>query len=451
VPAPALAHAGDQSFVLLLPTGYYSAGGVAVVALTVLFLALLPPAPLARAFHPRTIVPAALPARARGGLRAATSLAACALLFTLILIGLNGPQVPTKNALSLGIWTLLWIGLVLLQGLAGDLWRWLNPWTGLIAVARAAGLRPPLHLPARAGHWPALGGLFLVTAWLLIDPAPANPARLAIAALGWWAMHLALALIFGPRWIFRGEPLTVLFAAHARLAPLARQGGRWRIGLPGWQVASRPRTSLALALFITAMLAWGSFDGLYETFWWLALVGQNPLEFEGRSAVTLVNLAGLAAALPLLALTCAACLALGRAGTTAPPTAMLFRVLAPALLPIAFVYHASHYLPALLVDGQHTMLALNDPFARGDDWLGLQGMQVTTGFFNRLPSVRLIWLAQAGLIVAGHVAGLLLSHAIALRLLPDSRAAFRLQLPFAAFMVAYTLFGLWLLATPRGA
>ncbi|MBN9066987.1 MAG: hypothetical protein J0H60_11150, partial [Rhizobiales bacterium] len=45
---PALAHAGDAGFVLLLPTGYYLAGGALAVALSFVILAMVPPGPLAR-------------------------------------------------------------------------------------------------------------------------------------------------------------------------------------------------------------------------------------------------------------------------------------------------------------------------------------------------------------------------------------------------------------------
>lgn len=47
--------------------------------------------------------------------------------------------------------------------------------------------------------------------------------------------------------------------------------------------------------------------------------------------------------------------------------------------------------------------------------------------------------------VAGHVIAILLALALAVRSLGDSRRAL-----LAAFMVAYTVFGLWLLASPRG-
>ena len=76
---------------------------------------------------------------------------------------------------------------------------------------------------------------------------------------------------------------------------------------------------------------------------------------------------------------------------------------------------------------------------------------MTTGFFNTQDSVRAIFLTQAGAVVAGHMLSIVLAHAIAVRQFPTRRRAVLSQLPVAAFMVAYTLFGLWLLASPRGA
>lgn len=43
-----------------------------------------------------------------------------------------------------------------------------------------------------------------------------------------------------------------------------------------------------------------------------------------------------------------------------------------------------------------------------------------------------------------------LGQALAARMLGDARKAALSQAPLAAFMVLYTLFGLWLLASPRG-
>ncbi len=87
---------------------------------------------------------------------------------------------------------------------------------------------------------------------------------------------------------------------------------------------------------------------------------------------------------------------------------------------------------------------------RGADLFGLAGGHVTTGFFNTQASVRVIWLTQAGAVVFGHVVAILMAHVLALRLFGTTRKATLSQLPLTLFMVSYTLFGLWLLASPRG-
>ena len=97
----------------------------------------------------------------------------------------------------------------------------------------------------------------------------------------------------------------------------------------------------------------------------------------------------------------------------------------PDHLPIALAYRTAHYLPSLLVDGQYVLVALNDPFATGADYLGLSGFYVTTGFFNHRETMRAIWLSQAGFIVLGHVVAVILAHGAAVKIYGDVARAFR--------------------------
>ena len=53
--------------------------------------------------------------------------------------------------------------------------------------------------------------------------------------------------------------------------------------------------------------------------------------------------------------------------------------------------------------------------------------------------------------VIGHIMAIILAHAIAVREFGTARRAVLSQIPLATFMVLYTFFGLWLLASPRGA
>ncbi|MFV0512725.1 MAG: hypothetical protein ACK5MY_03670 [Jhaorihella sp.] len=446
LPAPAHAHASDQGLVLLLPTDAYVAAGSLVVALTVLLLGVLPDDTASRLFRPVRLW-------RRGPPRAwhVTSVLSCVLFLALIWAGLAGPHDPLKNPLPLFVWTVFWAGFVAIQGLFGNLWAWVNPWSGPAAALRRLGLRPVLGLPARLGHVPALLSFLGFAAFLLADPAPADPHRLARVAGLYWAATLLAVLMFGPRWLRRGECFTVFLSNYARIGVFGRRGGRLRAGLPGWKLLAGRAPPLGLALFMIAMLATGSFDGLNETFWWLGVLGVNPLEFPGRSAVVVQNVTGLGLANAALAAVFLLAVWLGlklaRSGMAAPFAVRLF---APTLLPIALGYHIAHYLTAILVDGQYALLALSDPLGRGDDLLGLGEFYVTTGFFNTPASVRAIWLSQAGAVVAGHVLSVMLAHANAVRAFGSGRRAALSQAPLALFMVAYTVFGLWLLASPRG-
>lgn len=448
-PGMAVAHASDQAFVLLLPTDVYTAAGVASVALTVVLLALLPADMAGRLFRP-----VLLWRRPRaGGLRAATCLSALALLAGLIWAGLSGPRDPLANPMSLAVWSVWWIGLVSVQGLLGDLWRWINPWAGLsLLVGWAMGGRALMRYPRRLGRLPGLVLFLAFASLLLADPAPADPARLArivAAYTGFTALALA---VFGPVWLIRGEAITLVMRSYARHGIFGRGGARAAVGLPAWQVAAAGVPSLGAALFVLLLLGSGSFDGLNETFWWLGFLGINPLEFPGRSAVILQNLAGLVVANIALVVAFALCIWLGlRIARSDAGLAAAVSAFAPSILPIALGYHVAHYFATALVDAQYVYVALSDPLARGWDLLGIGQFYVTTGFFNTADTVRAIFLVQAGAVVIGHILAILVAHAQAVRWFGSGRQAVLSQAPLALFMIAYTWFGLWLLAAPRGA
>jgi hypothetical protein len=119
-----------------------------------------------------------------------------------------------------------------------------------------------------------------------------------------------------------------------------------------------------------------------------------------------------------------------------------------SIMPISLGFHFSHYLTALLVNSQYAYAAASDPFGTGADVLSLGHFHVTTSFLNTYEGTRAIWNAQTSGIVAGHILAVLLAHQLARRSIPHHSALVLSQLPLAALMVGYTLFGLWLLSTP---
>lgn len=443
----ALGHAAEQGFVLLLPTDIYISAGVASVALTIVLIALLPARVAEMIFASHPVLP-----RFPGLLRHGVSLVATALLAFAVWRGFTGPRDPLSNPLPLMIWTFWWIGLVSLQGLIGNHWRYSNPWTGIAAaLARATGTRAPWRYPRALGHWPAVVIFVGFAAFLLADPAPADPARLAtFAGLYWYVAFLGLVL-FGPAWLVRAEAFTVMMRAYGRMGLFGARGARVGVGLWGWQSLRGTVPPVSLAVFILILLGTGSFDGLNETFFWLDLLGINPLEFPGRSAVIMQTLVGLLATNAALIAAFAACLWAGeRIAGSGRTLCNAFCLFAPSILPIALAYHVAHYLTSFMVDGQYLLKLLNDPMGRGANLVGFGEFYVTTGFFNTPGTVKAIWLTQAGAVVVGHVVAILLAHAMAMRDQKSTRRAVLGQAPLAAFMVAYTFFGLWLLASPRG-
>ena len=447
-PNAAAAHATGQSFVALLPTGPYMAVGVATVALSIMLLWFLPQRSASALLPHRNIGRLA----ARPALRNLASLMMFLVLCAGIATGLGGTRDPLENALVLGFWVAFWMTAPMVQGYLFDLWGWLSPWRWAVQPLSAFAARPVLQLPRPVGVWPAVVLLLGFSTFTLADPAPDDPARLAKVMLAYVIVTIAGMALFGPRrWLRQAEFFSVLMAQFGRLAVLARRGTRMRAGWPGWQLGNGVPLVPGIPVFTLVLLGTGSFDGFNETFVWLDMIGVNPLAFPGRSAVVVPVIIGLAGAnLLLIGLFLAMIVTGDRIVGGRLSAGWLLALFAPTILPIALAYHTAHYLPSLLVDGQYVLVALNDPLETGANLLGLADYYVTTGFFNHRETMRVIWLSQAAVIVAGHVIAVILAHAAAVHLYGNLSRAFRAGLPLAVFMVLYTWLGLWLLAAPKG-
>ena len=316
---------------------------------------------------------------------------------------------------------------------------------------------PPLELPPWLEMWPALL-LFLGFAWFeLIYPAPDDPERLAWAVGFYWLFSFAAMLAFGHGpWSRRGEFLSVFFVMVSRFGmveklPPAGGASRLNLCLPGAKLATTCRCRRAAPCSCLLALGSVSFDGLSRTFFWLGANGVNPLEYPGRTALMTVNGVGLVAAIALLATIFLFCV---KAGELLARSRRSFGIAAGLLVwsivPIALAYHFAHYLTVLLVNGQYALVALSDPFSLGWNLFGTAYWQVEAGVAMGSDAAWVIWNVQAGAIVCGHMLAVLTAHQLAFRLHRTPRAAFASQLPLTLLMVAYTVFGLWLLSTPTG-
>ena len=460
-PGDASAHTGERAHVLLLPTRIYIVGGAGVVVLSFVVMASLPFPALMNIARIRIDLASLPPWRSK-----IPSLLALLVLVCLIVAGYTGSRDPLANPLPLVVWTLWWIGLTFAQAVFGNIWGLVNPWPSahwlLTAIPGASRWRTrvPLRYPARIGYAPAVVGL-LAFAWFeLVFPAPQDPEILAHAVVGYTALTLAGMLLYGVEpWLRHAEVFTVFFRVVAWLSPLecaadsghdaASPAGRLALRLPTMKllrVATLPLTGTA---FVLLALASVSFDGLSRTFWWLSTVGVNPLEYPGRTALMGINTAGLVATYG--ALVGAYVLAVLLGGVVCARRDVVsgnLGVFVLSIVPIAFGYHFAHYLPTFLVDAQYAARALSDPFDLGWNLLRTRDWHVRASFLGDAHAVRVIWYVQVGIIVLAHVAAVIVAHLLALRRLCNVRTTVLSQLPMTVLMVAYTLFGLWLLATP---
>lgn len=453
-PGVALACALPPSIVMTLPTGYYMLGAAATVAVTGLLATspqLLPKMQETRLLTRRRFLPVIV-----------TSYLSWIALLALILIGFVGARDPMHNALTLTIWTILWVALPMGCMIFGNLWRAINPWTAPIRLTRAVLGRTGHIGLSRLGHMPAVAGLFGFFWFYIVSLSPDDPRSLATATLIYWLIIFIAGVLEGEDWLNEGEFLTVYLTWLSKIAPFWQEldGPRvtLKMGWPGTQVLSMPPLSPSAIAFVTLSLAGLSFDGLHSTFWYMGLIGENPLEFTGRSAVIGINTLGLLASWAVTAATILAALRLGPAlvsretlafagggGTMQTGTKAVLMPVMLSFLAIAAGYHAAHYLTTLLTTGQYTLFALNDPLFRGDSLLGLPPFFVSMGFLTDRWAMTAIWNTQFALILGAHILAVIL----ALRLSPPGLPA-RAHLPLTALMVAYTVFGLWLLSSPTG-
>ena len=437
LPGAAFACALPPSVILTLPTGHYIAGAAVTVAVTALMGAMadrLPRMAAVEVLDRRVFVPVSL-----------SSYLYFLCFYGLVLVGIFGARDPMHNLMTLVFWTGVWIVLPIGSVLFGNLWRSINPWTAPVRMARLLLGRSGSAGLSRFGHWPAVV-LYAGFAWFqIVSLSPDDPYELALLAAAYWLLIFTLAVADGEDWLEHGEFLTVFMGYLAKVAPfwLEIRGNRAHLirGWPGTQILAMPPMSSSAMAFITLTLAALTFDGLAETFWWQAIIGENPLEPTGRSAVMVENTLGLIA---VWVLTVATIWAVVRAGQIiggkrfAPGPVML------SFLAIAAGYHAAHYFVTLLTVGQYTLAALNYPLFRGDELLGLPPFYVSFGFLTDARIMPLIYAVQFAAILGSHILAVLL----ALRLVgPETRAT--AHLPMTALMVGYTVLGLWLLSTAR--
>ena len=445
-PAPAAAHGLAGRADLPIPTWLFGWAAAIVLAASFAALGALWREPRLEKARQRRVM------RMPDAVGVVTGVIGVALFALVVYAGLSGRQAPPEgNFAPLFIYVNFWVGVAVLSVLFGDVFRAFNPWR---AVGKAASFvtggrwrtRP---YPEWLGRWPAAAGL-LGFAWLELAAAPADkddPSTLAVLALIYAAVQLAGMAAYGVEaWTTRGDAFGVYFNMLSRLSPWERREGVLYLrppltGVPGWKAVP------GSVAFVCVTIGSTTFDGFSNGQAWADIrpdlqSALGDIGFGMQASFELASTIGLAVCVCVIALFYRLGIAgMGTVGGGHDPRELLSRF-AHSLIPIAFAYALAHYFSLLLYKGQAIIYLASDPLGRGSDIFGTAG----TGINYNLISGSGIYYVQVGVLVCGHVAGLMLAHDRAIATYDDPREATRSQYWMLVVMVGFTSLGLWLLS-----
>ncbi|WP_091532839.1 hypothetical protein [Fontimonas thermophila] len=463
-PTLAAAHSFGRIYNLPVPFWLYAYGAAAALVLSFLVVAWFGSAP-AVSVDPtgRDLSQAAwLRLLRRWHLPRLLRWLALLCLLLCVLTGYFGTRDPYRNFNMTFFWVVFVLGFSYATALLGDLYAYINPWRTLAALVGRIWhgyLQGRVAYPSWLSYWPALV-LYMGFIWIELFGFT-RPVSLAQWLVIYTGLNLCAVGLFGARaWFRYGEFFAVFLRLLGLMAPLQwRAGGGLRLRMPFSGLLQTRAESWSLVVFVLFMLSSTAFDGLratvpwYRLFWGdatgllTAWLGEPPIRlwvelrpwYLAYETLSLLLSPFLYLAVYLLFIALAKWL--GRSHASVRELAFAF---AFSLLPIALVYHITHYYTLLLTQGVKIISLLSDPFGYGWNLFG------TAGLFRApiLPDPGTVWHTQVGLILFGHVVSVWIAHLEALRLFAGRIRALLSQLPMLLLMVAFTTAGLWILAQP---
>ncbi len=428
-------------------------------------------------------------------------------MFVLILVaGLFGNQLPSKNIAPILTWTIWWGGLIILILYAGKAWCYVCPWDAIADWAeglrfwgkkkngQSLGLKWPRLL---RNIWPATL-LFIGLTWIELGfGVTMNPRATAWLGLAMLALTFVCAFIFDRRsfcrygcLVGRISGLYALFSpveVRARDREVCRscrtiscyKGNDQGDACPTYQsLRSMDQNTYCIACMeclrtceqrnVSLQLRpWGEdlaanfrprSDEAYLALLMLSLTGFHGLTMTGawRHVVeaiettlgigeTIAFSIGMAGLMVAPAALYALLVALSRWLAKAPELRYreYFIRYAYALLPIALFYHLAHNSEHLFMEGQKVVALASDPLGWGWNLFGTSEWSVAP-----LVNLPTLWIVQVFFVMIGHVYSLWVARRTAGTLLHDSGAALRSQVPMLIAMILFSLMSLWLLKQP---
>ncbi len=463
LPGVALAHGFGRLYTLPVPLWLYGWGAAATLIASFVIAALFFSSSVSAQTTGSRPLKLGLLRRGIPALR----LIAVLILLLCVATGFLGHRDPLRNFSLTFFWIIFVLLFTYLTLFVGNFYAALNPWQTMVSGVERFWrhfCRGWVDYPKALADWPAL---LLYLGFICFELfGSGRPKPLATFLVVYTLLNLLGVWLVGSRiWFRHCEFFSVFFRLIALMAPIDYQRGE--NGEPGRLSLRWPFTGLiherpehiSTVAFALAMLATTAFDGLRATRSWTMLFWGDPTgwmtQWQGVPPInaiaaflpwyvaweTLVLLASPFMYLGLYLLTLTLAKRLTGSQRTVSQLALDFGY---TLLPIAFVYHLTHYATLILSHGLKIISLLSDPF--GWKW-NLFG---TLHSFRApiLPDMGLIWHSQVALILFGHVVSVWIAHRVAMRVFGERRKAMASQLPMLALMIGFTVAGLWILAQP---
>ena len=438
--------------------------------------------------------------------RFAARLALVLVFLGILIAGLFGNQLPSKNLAPLLTWTIWWGGLIWLVAYFGKLWCYVCPWDAIAEWSerlqfwgkRARGLGLGLKWPRILRNvWPATF-LFVALTWIelgfgvTLNPRVTAWLGLTILILAFMSVFVferksfcrygclvgrisGLYALFSPIEVRARETDACLSCTtHSCYKGNAEGDGCPTLVHPGQlqentycimcmeclRTCEKQNMTLNLrpwgedllhlrkprsdeAYLALIMLSLTGLHGLTMTAAWGNFVG--GIESHIGVGPILSFSVGMLAVMIAPILVYAGLVGLSRiiAGAKQRGYREYFLRYAYALLPIALFYHLAHNSEHLLMEGQKVLNLASDPLGRQWNLLG-------TGGWSLEPLVNLptLWLLQIFFVAVGHVFSLWIARKTAGDLFESPKSAFRSQLPMLAAMILFSVVSLWLLKQP---
>jgi hypothetical protein len=456
---PVSAHMFVQSYSLPIPFWMYAYGAAGA-----LFLSFIVIGTFASVSNPGATAGHSGPPddfHWKPGVLSPGSVIALALLVLCIVSGLAGHAGLFDNFNMTFFWIVFVLGVPYLAAFIGDFYARANPWEALVVCIERLGGHPfagRLGRPGQWGHWPAV---VLYAGFINLELfGHLLPRGLSLWLLAYSFVNVLGAWVLGRQaWFRQGEFFGVMLRLLGQMAPIARGPAGLRLRAPFSGLLEAQPRDFGLVVFVLFMLSSTAFDGLHGTqpwinFYWSQvdphLVGHFGLAPRQQSALSAQlyliwqRLALAASPFVYLGLFLAVLVAMKAVVRSAIGVRELAFRFTLSLIPIAFVYHVTHYFTLLLAQGGQIVRLISDPLGLGWNLFGTARWVIRPVMID----MGSLWHTQVGLILAGHVASVWVAHLQASTMFGSPRRAAISQLPMLVLMMGFTAFGLWILSLP---